>query len=882
MTPGSSAAAAPASVRNPFPGLRPFQTEEAHLFHGRREQVNELLQRMAKRRFLAVVGTSGTGKSSLVRAGLLPALYRGYMGTAGSRWRIAVMRPGGTPLHAMAQALGGPDALRMPGDAWNLKGAVETLEQSSLGLTDLARQHLIGDPDNLLLIVDQFEEIFRFRRERQLIDGGEEAQAFVNLLLAAAEQTEVPVYVVLTMRSDFLGDCAQFPGLPEALNRNQYLVPRMTRAQRRQSIEGPLEVAGVPISQRLVQRILSDAGDNPENLPVMQHALMRTFEEWRRDGSAEAVDIAHYDQAGRIDGALHQHAEALWSALSPEQRACAARLFRCLTTSESGRAVRRPAPLGHFLRVAQEENGQELVTSVLETFAAPGCSFLTVDRTQEIGPASVVDISHESLITHWKRLDQWVKDESESADWYKRLVRAAELHAKGQARLWSDPDLHWAWTRRIADGWNPDWADQYAPGYSQAIAFLEESKRAQLAQEQAERERSERELRTAQRQAEIERSAKRNYVLLSVALAVFLAVAVLLAIQAQREKVEAHAQQKRAEALATQSDILSNRATAAERTAQAALKDLEAASARGDEAEKLRDEAAHARQQAEASEQKAVKLEQSKSSLSDQTSQTIETQTKQIAALRAQLEAQKSLPAAPVAHFIAEPSSIVFGQSAILRWQVSGQTNNEPGTVSIDQGLGNVGRSGSRRVAPSSSTVYTLHAAGPGGTSTVSVTVPVTRPVEGPPAPIPPPPAPIVVVLREWQPQQLHSLGFEGHVMLFITSLPSNDGAATLFAVAERPGGDLLPIKTDSRVQLSGDPALALEALTKKGGLSSAFEVRSFPLAIKGRIVQPLPDAAGFDYDSVHYAIKVTGKTRIGLLTDGAVTVVLYPTTARR
>ena len=109
-----------------------------------------------------------------------------------------------------------------------------------------------------------------------------------------------------------------------------------------------------------------------------------------------------------------------------------------------------------------------------------------------------------------------------------------------------------------------------------------------------------------------------------------------------------------------------------------------------------------------------------------------------------------------MARFTAEPSSIVLGQSATLRWQVSGQTHNEAGTVSIDQGLGNVGRSGIRRVSPNSSTVYTLQAAGPGGTSTVSVTVPVTRPVEGPrPAPPSPPPAPIVVVLREWQAQLL-------------------------------------------------------------------------------------------------------------------------------
>ena len=234
-----------------------------------------------------------------------------------------------------------------------------------------------------------------------------------------------------------------------------------------------------------------------------------------------------------------------------------------------------------------------------------------------------------------------------------------------------------------------------------------------------------------------------------------------------------------------------------------------------------------------------------------------------------------------MARLTAEPRPSFYNQSATLRWQVSGQTNNEAGTISIDQGLGNVGRSGSRRVYPSASTVYTLQAAGPGGTSTVSLTVPVTHPVDAPRPPAPPP-APEVVVLREWQAYQLRGLGFDGHAMLFITGLPSNDGAATLFAVAERPGGPALPIKADSKIRFSGDPALALEAFTKKGGLSSDFEVHSFPLAIKGRIVQPLSDGTGFDYNSVHYAIKVTGKTRIGLLTDGGVTVVLYPTTARR
>lgn len=873
-----------AGVQNPFPGLRPFETEQAHLFHGRREQVSELLQRMAKRRFLAVVGTSGTGKSSLVRAGLLPALYRGYMGTAGSRWRIAVMRPGSIPLLAMAQALGSPDALGEPPETWNQVAAVETLGRNSLGLTNLARKRNIGNPDNLLLIVDQFEEIFRFRRERRLIDGGEEAKGFVNLLLAAAEQTEVPVYVVLTMRSDFLGDCAQFPALPEALNQNQYLVPRMTRAQRRQSIEGPLEIAGVPITQRLVQRILSDAGDDPENLPVMQHALMRTFEEWR-DNPAEALDIDHYDKAGHIEGALHQHAEKLWLSLSTEHRMWTARLFRCLTTCESGRAVRRPTQLERIFRIvgAANEAEQAIVKSVIRTFAAPDCAFLAVDLAEGISAPSVIDITHESLMAHWKRLREWVIEEAESSDWYKRLVRAAELHAKGQARLWSDPDLLWAWTRRNNDGWNPDWAEQYVSGYAQAIAFLEESKLVQEAEEQAEKERRELELRHAKQQAEAEGRAKRNYLVLAVALTGLLAAAIFLEIQAQSQKAQARAQQQRAEALAIQSDILTNRATAAERTAQAALKEKEAASARGAEADQLRQEAARARSQAETSAKMAASLEQNQASLTDRTSRIIDEQNKQIAALRTQLnQAQKPqpLPPAPTARLTAEPISSEPGSGAALRWQVTG---DDLSNVSIDQGIGAVAKSGSRRVALGSSTIYTLKATGPGGTATASATV--YAPQAATPAPVAAQATPEVVVLSEFRPYLLRG-DFGGRAMLYMTKLPVLDGRASLYVMAQRPGGAPFPVNPNGGAHPTVETqdawltqfaaTLASEFSAKKNTLPAKYLVREFPLTLKSRVLQPLPAGTGFEFNSVKYEIKVTGKNTLGSFTDGGITVIVH------
>src|SRR5262249_57547736 len=172
--------------------------------------------------------------------------------------------------------------------------------------------------EKVVVVVDQFEELFRFARVAEGEAYGNEAAAFVKLLLEASRQREVPIYVLLTMRSDYLGDCSQFWELPEAINESQYLIPRLSRNQLREAISGPVAVGGGEITPRLVNRLLNDVGDNQDQLPVLQHLLMRVWDESKEkrlevevnDGGAqlrkphkeahegEAIDLCCYDAVG--------------------------------------------------------------------------------------------------------------------------------------------------------------------------------------------------------------------------------------------------------------------------------------------------------------------------------------------------------------------------------------------------------------------------------------------------------------------------------------------------------------------------------------------------------------------------------------------------------
>jgi WD40 repeat protein len=502
----------PADRFNPFPGLRPFEAEDNHLFFGREEQVKALLSRLARQRFLAVVGTSGGGKSSLVRAGLLPALDGGFMVGAGSAWRVAVMRPGIAPIGHLAAALHGPAAFD-PGAAGSSEAidpelatlmTETTLRRGALGLIEAVRLERMERGDNLLIVVDQFEELFRFKQESARQGAANEAEAFVKLLLEASKQTELPIYIVLTMRSEYLGECSQFRDLPEALNDSQVLIPRLTRDQLRQAIEAPVKVGGASITPALVNRLLNDIGDNQDQLPVLQHALMRTWEHWQARGQpTEPIGLEDYLSIGGMERALSLHADEIYNGLASDaQRSIAATLFRCLTEKDSGgRGIRRPTRVREVGAVAEAAAAD--VIAIAEAFRAPGRTFLMPPVAEALDENSLLDLSHESLMRIWGKLNNWVEDEAQSAQTYRRLAETAIAHAKGEAAPLRDPEL------TIFGNWqqkqlpNAAWAERYAPGFDEALAFLRFSRNeheSELAEKERRREEeSRRELEEANR-----------------------------------------------------------------------------------------------------------------------------------------------------------------------------------------------------------------------------------------------------------------------------------------------------------------------------------------------------------------------------------------------
>ena len=501
------------SVGQPYPGLRPFREDEAEIFFGRDKQVDELLERLRLHRFIAVTGPSGCGKSSLVKAGMIPALLSGFMAEAGSRWRVCQLSPGRSPLRALAQALAVPEIV---GEQHRGAASADYVEAAlrfgPLGLAQVVRESPTLAGASVLVLVDQFEEIFRFRER---IDA-DEADSFVRLLLETARQPGLAVYVVITMRSDYLGDCTVFQGLPEAINDSQYLTPRLTRDECGQAIRGPARVFRGDVEPALLKALLNDFSPDPDQLPLLQHALMRMWQS--KAASGGRVLLTREDYTDRFGETLNRHAGEVLAALPPDQQRLAQVMFRRLTERARGRRdTRAPALLSEVAEIAGVDNAT--IGPVVEAFRREGCNFV-VATPGPLAADTLLDIGHESLIRQWKTLSRWVDEEAESAAIYLRLADTARRYAAGHAAMYWGPDLTLAidWRRRGQP--NAPWAQRYrtpderASGsvgeFDQAIKFLEqcqaERERSQEREREREEEKQQRLVDDARRDAEAEKT----------------------------------------------------------------------------------------------------------------------------------------------------------------------------------------------------------------------------------------------------------------------------------------------------------------------------------------------------------------------------------------
>ncbi|AFC24038.1 WD40 repeat domain-containing protein [Saprospira grandis] len=477
-------------TKEPYPGLRPYEAKERELFFGRNKQLDELLRKIRGNRFLALVGGAGGGKSSLVRAALVPKLKDGFAGQAGQNWRIAVCQPGNNPIGNLSRQLASrgvlhPDSKMDP----NYPAIVEkSLRRGSLGLVDAYKDADV-ERANLMVVIDQFEEIFAFAKTSSAAQ--EDAATFVNLLLNASRQREAPIYIVLTMRSDYIGRCTDFRGLPEAINDGQFLIPKMKVEELKKVMIMPVKAVGASIAPDLVSRMIADIGEDFDDLPRLQHLMMRVWDNWVEVDSDPGLPlgIKHYENVGTIKEALSVHAEEAYNKLkTEEQKVTCQRMFRALSERNAdGSASRRVATVGELCKLTDQSI--ESLAPVIVAFSRSDRRFLQAPPNRDdLELDTVISITHESLISYWDRLAHWAEEEHEAAETYTRLSTAAALYFEGKGALWVEPELSlglkW-YEPHTYDEEHPDrlaptkaWASRYNTTYDETIDFLLKSHEA--------------------------------------------------------------------------------------------------------------------------------------------------------------------------------------------------------------------------------------------------------------------------------------------------------------------------------------------------------------------------------------------------------------------
>jgi WD40 repeat protein/energy-coupling factor transporter ATP-binding protein EcfA2 len=470
-------------VLNPFPGLRPFAPEESDLFFGREKESEEVLKKLLKNRFVTVIGASGSGKSSLIHCGVLPKVRN--LDTGGSSsWKVIVFRPGNDPIGNLGNSV--MDKLTEP-EKENItyENIILDIHLNSDGITSALNKYLIKGDDKVLLVVDQFEELFRYSTLDASESKSSQTAEFVEKLVSSILQPEARIFTIITMRSDFIGECAHFQGLTQLINDSNYLVPHMDSENYRQAIEGPIKYAGAKIEKKFVETLLNDIGDRTDQLPVLQHALMRTWTYWQElEEPDRPISNLDYDSVGTMSDAMSRHANEAFEELSPRGKEICEKMFKTITEKGTdNKGIRHPSSVSTLKSVIQCTS--EELFDVAEKFRILSRSFITPRQEVPLGEDSIIDLSHESLMRLWDRLREWVDNEAASVQMYMRLSEASAMYQQGKTSLWRPPDLQLAINWRDQNKPTLAWAQRYDPAFERAMVYLRTSEKEYLDEEES-------------------------------------------------------------------------------------------------------------------------------------------------------------------------------------------------------------------------------------------------------------------------------------------------------------------------------------------------------------------------------------------------------------
>ena len=399
------------AVRNPYKGLRPFGEQDSPDFFGREALVARLVERLGHvaraGRFLAVVGPSGSGKSSAVRAGLVPALRAGEL-PGSERWRIAVMLPGSRPFRELAAALRsiGPGCPPGLGDQLERDG----------DLAGAFAQVAPDDAGHLVLVVDQLEELW------SLVEDEAERARFVEGLAEALAARDGRLLVIVTLRADFLDRPLRTPGLGELVRAGTELVTPLDRDELERAIVRPAASVGAQLEPGLATEMIADVARQPGELPLLQYALTELFE--RSDG--KRLTREGYAAIGGVLGALGRRADDVHAVLDSEGREIARQAFlRLVAPSESGDPTARRITRSELRTLSDD---QRRVDQVVDAFGLR--RLLSFDRDAVTGEPTV-EVAHEALLVRWPRLAGWIEEKREDLWTRRRLADAASdwIHA---------------------------------------------------------------------------------------------------------------------------------------------------------------------------------------------------------------------------------------------------------------------------------------------------------------------------------------------------------------------------------------------------------------------------------------------------------------------